>query len=192
MSDLFKAVDKTREGKDWRDTITLEHDGDELEFCIRQMKDGEFYEVMSRIDRDEIEELQDSLPQDLVEEYEGLQSMDSDERSEEGTERMHELEEEIEEKSPDFLDYLSTETFNGIRQAAKIAVEPDDEDMQLALREHARQIEEETGRDVREPEDTRQWLKDNKIAYIIDESTDFLSFALGMECLMATADEEGN
>lgn len=191
MSDLFEAVEKTKQGANWRDTILLEHEGEELEFCIRQMKDPEFLRVMDQIDRNEIEDLQDELPGDLMDEYDELQEKSKEERSDSDSERLSELQEEIEAQSPDVLEHLSVSTFNGVREASKIAVEPDEDDMQRALREHAHEIEEETGENVRKPEDTRDYLND-RIAFMIDESTDFLSFVLGMECLMATADDEGN
>lgn len=192
MSDLNKAYEKTKKGASWRGTAIVGKEDEEMELCVRQMKDTEFIDVMSCINTDEIEELQEMMPEDLIEEHDEL--TEKDELSDVEQARLESLEEEIEDNAPDIMKHLSKETFEGLQLAAQYAVEPDDADMQEALLNHAREIEETSGypNDVSSPEHTRKWLKDKRIHPMIEDSTDFFSFELGMEALYATADEEGN
>lgn len=189
MSDLFDVKQKVKEGQDWRGSVSVEIDGVEKELCIRQLVDGEFYEVMEMINRDELSDLRDDLPEDVLEEYQDLR--DTDDLSEDEVERKEELRETLEEESGDLFETLSKETFDGLKQCAKYAVVPDEEDKQAALRERGREIESEYGIKVQEPDDVLPALND-EIAAMIDGSTNFLSFTLGMKCLVETVGNEGN
>lgn len=191
MSDLGKLTQKTKEGKDWRGTITVEDDGDEMELTIRNLVSPEVEEVFRLIDRDELSRLQDELPQDEMEERRELLDIDEDERTEEEQERLDELSEKLRGEHMKLFDILSEETFKGIRQAGKYAVVPDQDDMREALRERAFEIEEEHGERVSKPEDTFDFLKD-ELEWVIENSTDFVGFQIGMKVLRETGGDEGN
>lgn len=189
MSDLFKVKQKTKEGIEWRGQINVTIDDEEHELTIRQLRDPEFEEVMDKIDRDELQDLRDRMPSDLMEEHEELQraeDLDDEER-----ERLEELEEQLEEESPNIFDVLSTSTFDGIRLCAKYAIEPDEEDLREAFMDRASEIEQQYGVRVNEPEDIRPALQDD-IDYMIDNATGFTSFTIGIQCLVETAGDEGN
>lgn len=191
MSDFHSVKQKVKEGTEWRGTIRVNIDDEEHELTIRQLRDPEFEEVMRLIDRSELQELQEQLPEEAQEEYQEL-SQQEEELTEAESERLAELEETIEEESPDMFDIFSDDTFEGIRRCAKYAVEPDEEDLQRAFRERAPQIESEYGIKVRTPEDVEPALQDD-IEYMIDNAVDFTSFTIGIQCLVETVgDEEGN
>lgn len=191
MSDFDKLRKKVAEGRDWRGTIRVNIDGDELELTVRQLRDPEYYDVLSSIDRDELQELRDAYPQDVLEEYRELQNSEEDLTDEE-QERFEELRDTLEEESPDFTNVLSQSTFDGIRQCAKYAVEPDDEDLASAFQSRAAEIEREYNTKVQTPEDVRPALQD-ELEELIDDATDFASFTIGMQALVQTVGEdEGN
>jgi len=190
MSDLNTVRQKVSEGADWRGTIRVNIGNTEHELTVRQLKDPEFFEVMSMIDRDELQELRDSLPQDTMEEYKELQS--ADELTDEERERFNELEEELEENSVNMFEVLSQTTFEGIRKCAKYAVEPDDEDIREAFMNRASEIESEYGHKVQVADDVLPALQDD-IDAMIDNSTKFTSFTIGIQSLVQTVgDGEGN
>ena len=189
MSDLFETKQKAKEGIEWRGTIRVTIDGEEHELSVRQLRDPELTEVMDLIDREELQDLRGQLPEDDMEEYRELQ--DSDELDEEEEERLAELEETLEEESGNVFDVLSKQTLEGLRLAAKYAVEPDEEDMQEAFMNRAAEIEKEYGVKVQEPEDVKPALQDD-IEYMIDNATGFMSFTIGIQCLVETAGDEGN
>lgn len=190
MSDLSTVKNKVREGKEWRGTITVSLDEEETaELTVRQLVDPEFEEVMDLIDKDELRSLREDLPEDLMDEYHELQDME--ELDEEQEERLVEIQGIIEEETPDLFDALSSSTFEGIRLAAKYAVEPDEEDLREAFVERAAEIEEEYGVKVQTPDDVRPALQD-EWEETVDSSVNFIAFTIGMEALIATAEDEGN
>jgi hypothetical protein len=190
MSDLHEVSQKTKEGNEWRGTIRVQIDDDEHELTVRQLVDPEFHEVMSMIDRDELQELRADLPDDEMEEYRELQQ--AEELDDEESERFEELRETLEESTGDLFDTISRETFEGIRTCAKYAVEPDDEDRREAFRERAGQIEREYEIKVREPEDVEPALQD-EIEQMIDNSVRLTSFTIGIQALVETVGkDEGN
>jgi hypothetical protein len=190
MSDLNAVRQKVQEGADWRGEINVSIDGDELQLTVRQLKDPEFFEVMSLIDRDELQELRSTLPSDKMDEYQDLQ--ETEELDDEEADRLNELKEELESSDIDMFDVLSQETFEGIRKCAKYAVEPDDEDIREAFMERAADIEREYGVKVQEPADVMPALQDD-IEHMIDNSTKLTSFTIGIQALVQTVGEsEGN
>lgn len=188
MSDLFESRQKVEDAADWRGEITVSIDGDQQELCIRQLRDPEFWEVMSLIDTDELQELQESLPEDKMEEFSDLRDADDLDEAEE--ERLDALQEELESQDADMFDIISTSTFEGIRKAAKYGVEPDEGDKRTALIEHGEEIEEMYGRTTHD--EAEQFVNNNVIGPMIDNSTDFTSFAIGIKCLTETMGDTGN
>jgi len=188
MSDLFEVRQKTEEGAKWRGTISVTIDDEQKELTVRQLRDPEFWEVMSSIDTDELESLQTELPEETMDEYEELQNKDSltdDER-----ERLDDLQEEVENADVNIFDVLSRDTYEGLKQAAKYGVEPDEADVQTALTQHVNDIEEQYGGTSHE--DARQYVQDHVIEPMVERSTDFTSFAIGIRALGETLDSEGN
>lgn len=190
MSGLNTVRKKTEEGVNWRGTIHVSIDGEEVPLTVRQLVDPEYHEVMSMIDKDELQELREQMPQDVLDEYRELQNQE--ELDEEESERLEELQAELEDQDVDFFEILSDETFEGIRQCAKYCVEPDEEDLREAFASRAPEIEAEYGVKVETPSDIEPALQD-EIEFMIDKSTDFVSFAIGIQCLVETVGEdEGN
>jgi hypothetical protein len=190
MSDLDSVTQKVKEGINWRGDIRVEIDEEEHELSVRQLRDPEFREVMSMIDRDELDELRNDLPDDMMEEYRELQTKEELEGEEE--ERLEAIRDDLEESTANLFDVLSEDTFEGIRQAGKYAVEPDEDDMQTAFRERAAEIEREYGIKVQTPEDVEPALQDD-IEAMIDNATGLVSFTIGMQALVETVGEsEGN
>lgn len=190
MSDLARGKQKLKEASEWRGTITVPIEGDEHEFTVRQLNDTEFKEVMSMIDREELQSLRDALPDDILEEHRELR--EADELSEEEEERLEEIEAKLSEEGGS-IDQLSNETFEGIQQCAAYGIEPDEEDLQHAFRERAAEIEREYGIRVSTPEDCREALQDDIEEMVFEHSVNFVSFVMGMEVLMETIGrDEGN
>lgn len=190
MSDLSTVVQKVEEGDSWRGTIRVTLDDEEHELTIRQLYDPELREVLSKVDREELQSLRDEIPSDVMEEYQELQT--KEDLSEEEEERFAELEERVDEESGNIFEHLSEETFEGIRKCARCAVVPSEEDLREAFMERAPEIESEYGIKVSEPSDVEQALQDD-IDYLIDHSTDFTSFTIGIQALVETVGEsEGN
>jgi len=188
MSDLFEVREKTERGAQWRGTISVTIDDEQKELTVRQLRDTEFWEVMSSIDTDELENLQTELPEETMDEYEELQNKDSltdDER-----ERLDNLQEEVENADVNIFDVLSRDTYEGLKQAAKYGVEPDEADVQTALTQHVNEIEDQYGGTSHE--DARQYVQDHVIEPMVERSTDFTSFAIGIRALGETLDSEGN
>lgn len=190
MSDLNSVRQKVEEGINWRGTIRVSINDEDHDLTVRQLRDPEFFEVMSMIDRSELEELREELPEDTMEEFRELQTKEELDEGEE--ERLEELRDELESSTTDMFDVLSADTFEGIRQAGKYAVEPDEEDMQSAFRDRAAEIEREYGVKVQMPEDVKPALQDD-IENMIDDATNLTSFTIGMQALVETVGEsEGN
>jgi hypothetical protein len=199
MSDLLETKSKTKEGASWRGNIRVSIDGDEQELIVRQLSDTEHLRVMSMINRDELQDYREALPDDLMDEYSELE--DKDELTDEESERFEELTEELEDEGVDILDYLSLETFKGIQLCAKYCVEPDQDDLVTLFkdREFCQEVSESYGIEVNEPEDLRMPHTDDVdpvqelvIDEMIDEATGMVSFRIGVRGLAETVGEEGN
>lgn len=188
MSDLFDVRAKTEQGASWRGTIQVEIDDEVQELTVRQLRDPEFWEVMSQVDTDELEELQSSLPEEKMEEFRELQ--ESNDLSEEEEERLAELQHEVEEEEISLFDTLSYETYEGIKLAAIYGIEPDEQDVRHALTEFAGEIEAKYGGTSND--DARQYINDHIIEGMIENSTDFTSFAIGVRALGETLGDSGN
>lgn len=188
MSDLFGVRQKVEQGAKWRGTITVSIDGEQQELTVRQLRDPEFWEVMADIDTDELEALQDSLPEDKMEEFRELR--EADELDEEEQERLEALQTQIEEEEVDLFDVVSLDTYNGIQQAAIYGVEPDQEDIQRALTRHTEEIREKYGGSS--SEEAQQYINDHQIRPMFNEATDFVSFAVGIKVLTETIGDTGN
>ena len=188
MSDLFEVREKVEKGAEWRGTIQVEIDGEVKELTVRQLRDPEFWEVMSQIDTDELEELQGDLPEDVMEELRDLQQKDS--LTDEEEERLEELQNEVEDDSLNLFNSLSEDTFNGVKQCAKYGVEPDKEDIRDALSRFTGDIQEQYG--GTSEDDARQYVNDHVIVPMVERSTDFTSFAIGVRVLSETLENEGN
>lgn len=193
MSDLFGVREKTVEGDEWRGTVRLTLDGVEHELSVRQLRDPEFFRVMKRIDRDELKSLREELPDDLMEEYRELQ--EEEDLSDEERERLSEIEEELNQETTSLFDALSEETFQGIVECAYYGVEPDNDDLRKALFEYADEIKEEYGVEPKTDKDevVHQFVKEKIIQEdILDRSTGFQSFIIGMQVLIETVGAQGN
>lgn len=188
MSDLFETREKTEKGAQWRGEITISIDDVQMELCVRQLRDPEFWETMSLVDTDELENLQSALPEDKMEEFNELR--DSDNLTTEEEERQEALQTEIEEQDVDMFDTISMETFSGIQKAAKYGVEPDAEDKREALIEHGDEIEEQYGRTS--DDEAEQYINDKVIHPMIDRATGFTSFSIGIKVLTETIGNRGN
>jgi hypothetical protein len=164
--------------------------GEKVELTVRQLRDPEFREVMSLIDRDELDEMRGDMDEETVEELQDLRT--KDESTDEERERFEELRAEMEAQSSDLFDAVSESTFEGIRKCAKYAVVPDEEDKREAFVDRAAEIESEYGIKVQQPADVEEALQDD-IEQMIDDATEFVSFAIGMQALLETVGkDEGN
>lgn len=188
MSDLFEVREKVEKGAEWRGTIQVEIDGDVKELTVRQLRDPEFWEVMSQIDTDEIEAFQNELPEEVTEELRNLQQKDN--LTDEEEERLEELQNDIDSDGLNMFETLSEKTFQGIKQCAKYGVEPDGEDIKESLTRHTQEIEEKYGGTSQD--DAREFINDHVIAPMVERSTDFTSFAIGVRVLGETLEDEGN
>lgn len=191
MSDLDAATSKTLKGAEWRGTITVPINEESHELTIRQLVDDEFYEISDLIDWDELEAYEEAVPDEIQTEYQDLTEMDDEEMSEDEEARLDELETSLEDEMPRVFDVLSYSTFKGLQTAAKYGVEPDEADMANALKNKAHEIEAEYGVKVSTPEDTKVYFQE-QIESMIENSTNFTSFVIGMKVLVETAGGEGN
>jgi hypothetical protein len=188
MSDLFEVREKVEKGAEWRGTINVDIDGEVKELTVRQLRDPEFWEIMSKIDMDELQSLQTDLPEDVQEELRDLQQ--ADDLDDEDRERLEELQEQVEEEGLVMFDAVSEETFEGIKQCAKYGVEPDKEDIRDALTRFTDDIQSTYG--GTSEDDAREYVNDQVIVPMIERSTDFTSFAIGIRVLTETLEDEGN
>jgi hypothetical protein len=188
MSDLFEVREKVEKGAEWRGSINVEIDGEVKELTVRQLRDPEFWEVMSQIDTDELQNLQTDIPDGVQDELRELQQ--ADELDDEDRERLEELQNEVEEHGLDMFDAISEETFDGIKQCAKYGVEPDKEDIRDALTRFTEDIQEQYG--GTSEDEAQQYVNDHVIVPMIERSTDFTSFAIGVRVLSETLEDEGN
>lgn len=188
MSDLFKTRKKVEEGAEWRGTIDVEIEGDSMELSVRQMYDPEFWEVMSLVDTDELEDLQAELPDEKMEEFQELR--DKDDLSEKEEKKLSNLQEELENEEVNMFDTLSDDTFEGIRRAAKYGWVPDEHDAREALTQYGQEIQDEYGQAT--TEEATDWLQENYIEPTVDRATGFASFAIGIKVLTETIGDTGN
>lgn len=183
------AKQKLKEGIDWRGSINVTIDDENVPLTVRQLRDPELEEVMGKVNRDELQELRDAYPSDKMEELDELRETDDLDADEQ--DRLQELESEMEDVDVNLFDILSDKTFDGIRQAAIYGVEPDGEDKQEAFKNRAMEIEREYGIKVQSPDDVTEALQD-EWEYYIRNATNFVSFQIGMKVLTETVESEGN
>jgi len=188
MSDLFEVRRKTEDGAKWRGSINVSIDDESHQLTVRQLRDPEFWEVMSQVNTDELDELQADLPEEKMEEYRELQ--DAERLSDKEEERLEQIQTEIEEQDIDLFEVLSYETYEGLKQAAKYGVEPDESDVQTALTEHAGEIKDKYGGTSHD--DAKQYVNDHVIEPMVERSTNFTSFAVGIKALGETLGDAGN
>jgi len=143
---------------------------------------------MQDIDLDELEELQGVLPEDKMEELNELQ--EANELDDEEERRLENLQTEIEEEDIDLFSTLSFDTYQGLKTAAYYGVEPDAEDVRQALTTHTQEIQEQYGGTSND--DAEQFVNDHVIKPMIDRSTDFTSFAIGVKVLGETLGDTKN
>lgn len=204
MSDFKRLRGKTIEGRAWRGTITVTIDGEDMELSIRQMTDGEYYDVTNRIDMGELKSIRDVLPTDIVNEYRELQ--EREELNDGEQKRKEQLEEELAAADTNFVKSISGDTFDAVVDCAKYCVVPDIQDVNDMFmdNEYIAYVEEEYGfrpqtpKDLYDPEKdgkTDEWagpLKD-EMQSIIDQQTGLMSFVIGLMCFIETmGGEEGN
>jgi hypothetical protein len=189
MSDLFDVRGKTEEGKAWRGEITVPMDGESKELTVRQLVDTEFWEVGSYIDFDELENLEDvdDLDEEKVDELRELS--EKSDLTDEESDRLQELNEQLDTEF-NIFDAISMDTFIGIKKTAKYCVEPDQNDIVQTMNNHAAEIEADYG--TASQENAEDWLNENVIYPMIEDSTDLTSFMIGMKALEATLESEGN
>jgi hypothetical protein len=183
MSDLFEARSKTEEGASWRGEITVYIDDEDHDLSVRQLRDPEFWEVMSLIDREALRSLRGELDEEKMDEYQELR--DGEDLDDDEQDRLEELQNELEEESVDIFERLDMDTFEGVRRAAKYGVVPDEADKREALIEQGDYIEEQYGYEPTSSEDTEEYLND-EISAMIDRSTRFVSFTIGIQVLRET------
>jgi hypothetical protein len=188
MSDLFEARAKTEKGTAWRGNINVSIRGEQHDLTVRQLNDPEQWEVMSQVDTDELEELQSQLPEEKMDEYRELS--DKEELTEEEERKLENIQDQIEEEDIDLFGTLSFETYKGLMTAAKYGVVPDESDIRQALTEHTNEIEERYGGTSHE--DAEQYVNDEYVEPMIEESTDFTSFAVGIKVLGETLGDTKN
>lgn len=188
MSDLFETRQKVEEGAEWRGDITVSVDGETQDLTVRQLRDPEFWNVMSAVDTDELENLQADLPEGKMEELRDLRERDN--LDDEEATRLANLQEEIEEEEINLFDTISRETYEGIKQAAKYGVEPDSSDIQYALAEHADKINDLYG--GTSSDEAKQYVNDHIIDPMFERSTNFVSFSVGVKVLTETIGETKN
>ena len=188
MSDLFQTRKKVEDGAKWRGEINVSIDGETDTLCVRQLPDSEFWEVMSLIDTDELNELQESLPDEQMEEYQELKEKEG--LTDGKQNRLETLQAEIENSDVDMFDVISTETFEGIRKAAKYGVEPDDEDKRDALAQFTDEIRDQYGAATHE--EAAKYINNTIIHPMINQATSFTSFTIGIKCLTETIGDTGN
>jgi len=188
MSDLFEARSKIEEGASWRGEINVHIEDEKKELSVRQLRDPEFWEVMELIDREALRSLKGELDEEKMEEYQELR--DSEDLDDDESERLEELQEELEDESTDIFGRLDYDTFEGVRQAAKYGVVPDEADKREALIEKGDYIEEHYGYEPTSSEDTEEYLND-EIARMMDRSTKFVSFTIGIQVLRETMGDSG-
>lgn len=189
MSDLFEARRKTEDAANWRGSINVSIDGDDTEnLTVRQLYDPEFWEVMSQIDTDELEELQADLPEDKMERFRELQN--ADDLSEEEEQEFADLQSEVEEEDINIFEVLSYDTYQGIKTAAKYGVVPDESDIQTALTQHTDEIADQYGGTSHD--DAMQFVNDHIVEPMIEESTNLASFAIGVKALGETLGDSKN
>jgi len=143
---------------------------------------------MQDIDLDELEALQSELPEEKMEELQELQ--EADRLDDEEEDRLAELQSEIEDEDIDLFSTLSFSTYEGLKAAAKYGVEPDNNDVRMALTEHAADINEMYGGTSHE--DAEQYVNDHVIEPMIERSTNFTSFAIGVKVLGETLGDTKN
>lgn len=192
MSDIHKLRQKVTQGNQWRGTIRVMLDDEEVELTVRQLQDEEFFEVMSMIDQEELEALRGDLPDDELERYYDLQDKE-EELTEEEQEEFSELEELLNEQSANLFTTLSHKTFSGIILCAKYSVEPDEDDLRSALMDDdwVHEKEEQGYGPIKTPEDCYEPMKD-EIGDLIDSATDFTSFNIGLMALIETVGDSKN
>lgn len=191
MSDLFEARRKTEDAAEWRGEInvSIDEDDDETEqLSVRQLYDPEFWEVMSKIDTDELEELQADLPEDKMDKFRELQ--DKDELTDEEETELSNMQAEIEQEDLNIFKVLSYETYEGLKTAAKYGVVPDEQDVRTALTNHTNEIQEQYGGTSNE--DAKQYVNDHVIEPMIDNSVNLASFAIGVKVLGETFGDSKN
>lgn len=188
MSDLFEARAKTEQGAEWRGSINVSIDDEAHELTVRQLRDPEQWEVMSKVDTDELEALQSELPEEKMEKYQELTEKGT--LSEEEEEELERLQAEVEDSDINLFDELSFETYEGLKQAAKCGVEPDEADVRKALTEFTDEISEKYGSTSNEA--AKQYVNDHVIDPMIDRSTNFASFAMGVKVLGETLGDTKN
>lgn len=189
MSDLHKVRSKTTQGAEWRGTIRVTIDEEEMELTVRQLTDPEFFDVMSMVDRDELEAMKEQLPSDKMDRLRELQEIE--EPTDEEAEEREELQEELDNIDVDMFEYLSKDTFMGIQKAAILAVEPDEEDLHYAVKHRAHELEDKYDVTIKTAEDAREPLN-AEIEEMIRNSTNFTSFIIGVQALTETVGNEGN
>jgi hypothetical protein len=188
MSDLFEAREKTEKGAEWRGSIHVDIDGETHELTVRQLVDPEFWEVMTYVDTDELEALQSDLPEETMEEFQELQEQDS--LSDEEEDRLEELTQEVESQDIDIFEALSYETYKGLKLAAEYGIEPDQSDIQKALTQHTDEVEDQYGSKTQDA--AKEYVNDHVVKPMLDNSTDFTSFAIGVRALGETLGDQGN
>lgn len=192
MSDLFELRQKVEEGAKWRGSINVVIDDDSYELNVRQLRDPEFWEVMSQVDEDEIEDLQNKLSEELGEEkMEELQELrDKEDLTDDEEEKLQAMQTEMENQDINLFDTISLDTFNGLRQAAKYGVEPDQQDIQRILTQHGAEVDEMYGRATED--EARRWYNENELPALIDRCTNFVSFTIGIQVLGEAIGDTGN
>lgn len=197
MSDLFAVDSKVQQGLEWRGTVEVEMDGESLELQHRDLDTEEFSHTMDIIGEETFADLQERFG-----EMDGDAELELDESDLNRIDELQSKDELTDEEQAELAEYsdkvggvdqimaiVSTPSIvEGCRYAAKLAVVPDDDDIDHVMDMTLTEQEETFGETAKTRQQARKLAKE-RVKHIVDNARPrqgFTDIVIGLNVVFAS------
>lgn len=192
MSEWAELRNQIQQGADWRGTVNVPVGDETFEITYRLLTESERQSLLPRIDMKSLVEHREEGQSDAEEVVEDLQS--ADDLSEAEEEQLQEAQMDLARQRADLIDALGAETFEAIRDAGRIGIVPDEEDVSQVMEEPIAESRERFGPidDVPDAPETRAEAREAVVAEMdhwLEQSPYPVKFTVGQEVFAATQGE---
>lgn len=190
MSDWLLAKEKTINAKQYREYATVplgeDDDGEPVtaDLSYRMLPEEDLMDVIPRIDMEALGG--DSDEASRLQELQAKEGLTEEEEQE-----LQGLHEELKANQSEVMNELGPETFHAVIDAGRMALAPDDEDIQMALSQSASEQKDRFGNPVRTREEAKEAIE-TEMNEVVTGSPYLIKFTVGKAALNTSHTVQGN
>lgn len=192
MSEWLRVKKKTIDAKKYREyaNIPLGEDEDDnavtAEVPYKMLAEEDMLDILPRINLDALGGDGDNEEVNRLQELQAKDDLTDEEEAE-----LNELHDELESDQATVMQELGSESFMAILDAGRMAITPDEEDINMALDQGVTEQEERFGRSVRTREEAKEAIEE-EMRSVVEGSPYLTKFTIGQAALKASQTAQGN